>query len=274
MGGRRHRPVRNARASRSKSAGRSSVGMWATSGQTSSRAPSTSVAIRVAASFVAGWSRSPTRTNVGQRISASRSAAAGLSSCSGFASGIPFGQLERVALHPPDERPDLGIHGVRAARRAVDPGPEVDLDRARRGRPGRAPRPPRARPGAANPRRRRGARRRAPRAGATRPHGAGRGPPRPRSPPPSTSRREPPGPAPARRSGRAGRRGATTARPAAGSRRSLGRRSGRPGRRTRTPATGDPTSGDRRRPRGRGRSAGRRPRSSYASPPCGAAHDC
>ena len=54
-GGRlRHRDAKNPRASRSKSTGRSSEGRWATSGQTSSRAPATSAATRSAASSVAG----------------------------------------------------------------------------------------------------------------------------------------------------------------------------------------------------------------------------
>jgi len=43
---------------------------------------------------------------------------------------VPFRQLERLALHPPDERANGRVDGIGRPVRPVHPGPEVDLDGA------------------------------------------------------------------------------------------------------------------------------------------------
>ena len=209
------RPARNASASRSKSSGRSSDGMWATSGQISRRAPGTSAATRSAASSVAGWSSSPTSTSVGQREL--REAGRGRRRELALRRGVlvPLRQLERLALHRPDERPNGGIDGVPARAAGRRPRPAGSPRRPRPGRPGRAPRPRSPRRSERLPGRRRRAPRPARRGRATRPPSGGRAPPRPRSRRRSRPRSASPGRSPARRAARADPSDGTTGRSAA-----------------------------------------------------------
>ena len=50
-------------------------------------------------------------------------AAAGLARAPGCVLRIPLGQLERLALHPPDERPHLRVDRVRRPRAGRRPRP-------------------------------------------------------------------------------------------------------------------------------------------------------
>ena len=90
--------------------------MWATSGQTTSRPPRPRSRAGSPRRASRAGRRPRRRQNVGQRISAQP---VGRGRCELVLRArllVPFGQLERVALHPPDERPDLGIHGVGRSR--------------------------------------------------------------------------------------------------------------------------------------------------------------
>ena len=163
--------------------------MWPTPGRTASRARGASAAIRSAVARIAGSSASPTTTRIGQPNSRRRAAAGGDSSCSGACSGSHSGSSNASRCIRPTNARTSGSTASGRASRAIDPGPQVDLDGRVEvaavegvdlGRPDR----PEARPAA-----RRTARRPARRGPARRRLRAGPGRPRRRSRRPWTRRR-------------------------------------------------------------------------------------
>ena len=177
------------------------------------------------------------------------------------ASGSHSGSSKASRCIVADEGPDRGIDRVRRPRRPVDPGPEVDLD-------GRVEIASIERLDLVVPDRPQVVRRAAVQRTAWRRQDERRdrlrlGERRLDRDPRPHRRSDDVGPTDSElaRGARADRRAGTTARSAAGFRRSHAGRIGRRGGQPRRPATGDPTSADRRRRRGRGRAARRSPRS-------------